>query len=79
MGVRKTILPIIISTLIFATIGLSLDAFANADDSPSQIHAPDRLIVKFNPGVSQATQNSIISGQPSTVLSDLPKNERKNN
>ena len=71
MGVRKTVLPIIISTLIFATLGLSFDAFANTDDLPSQIHAPDRLIVKFNPGVSEEKQNSIFSGQSANVLNHL--------
>jgi len=72
MGVRKTVLPIIISTLIFATLGLSLDAFANTDDLPSQIHAPDRLIVKFNPGVSEEQQTSILSAQSANVLDHLP-------
>lgn len=72
MGVRRTILPIIISTLIFATLGLSLDAFANTDDLPSQIYAPDRLIVKFSNGVSEQNQNSILSSQSATVLDNLP-------
>ena len=73
MRVRKTILPIIISTLIFTTLGLSLDAFAQNpnDQLPSEIHAPDRLIIKFNPGVSGEKQNSIISGQSANVLNDL--------
>jgi len=72
MGVRRTVLPIIISTLIFATLGLSLDAFANTDDLPSEIHAPDRLIVKFNPGVSEKQQTSILSAQSANVLDHLP-------
>jgi len=72
MGVRRTVLPIIISTLIFAPLGLSLDAFANTDDLPSQIHAPDRLIVKFNPGVSEKQQTSILSAQSANVLDHLP-------
>ena len=79
MRVRKTILPIIVSTLIFATLGLTLDAFAQNlnDQLPSEIHAPDRLIIKFNPGVSGEKQNSVISGQQVTVLSDLPKMDIK--
>ncbi len=73
MGGRRTVLPVVVITLIFVTLGLSVEAFAeNLDDQiPSQIYAPDRLIIKFNPGVSHEKQNSIISGQPSTVLSDL--------
>jgi len=79
MRVRKTILPIIISTLIFTILGSSLDAFAQNpnDQLPSEIHAPDRLIVKFNPGVSSEKQNSVISGQQATVLSDLPNMDIK--
>ena len=72
MGVREKALPIIISTLIFATLGLSSNAFANTDDLPSQIHAPDRLIVKFSSGVSEQNQNSILSSQSATVLDHLP-------
>jgi len=34
MGVRKTVLPIIISTLIFATLGLSAEAFAQTPSDP---------------------------------------------
>jgi hypothetical protein len=73
MGGRGKVLPVVVTTLIFVTLGLSVEAFAeNLDDQiPSQIYAPDRLIIKFNPGVSHEKQNSIISGQPSTVLSDL--------
>lgn len=75
MGGRRTVLPVVVVTLIFVMLGLSVDAFAQNPDGqlPSQIYAPDRLIIKFNPGVSQEKQNSIISGQPSTVLSDLSK------
>ncbi len=73
MGVRKTILPIIVSTLILATLGFSFEAFAENpnDQVPSEIHAPDRLIIKFNPGVSGEKQNSIISGQSANILNDL--------
>jgi len=34
MGVRKTVLPIITSTLIFATLGLSTEAFAQTPSDP---------------------------------------------
>ena len=79
MRLRKIVLPIIISTLILTTLGLSVDAFAQnpQEQSPSQIKAPDRLIVKFNPGVSGEKQNSILSGQPATVLDDLPRMNMK--
>jgi len=75
LGVRKIVLPLVVISLIFVTLGLSVDAFAQNPNEqlPAQIQAPDRLIIKFNPGVSQETKNSIISGQPSTVISDLPK------
>lgn len=79
MHLRKTVLPIIISTLILSTLGFTVDAFAqNLNDQPSsQIKAPDRLIIKFNPGVSGEKQNSILSGQPANVLDDLPRMNMK--
>ena len=76
LNIRFTIL-VLVSTLILTSMGITLDSFAQSPNEESQIHATDRLIIKFYPGVSQEIKNSIISGQSSTVLSDLVKMDVK--
>ena len=68
----KYVILFLVSTLIFTSLGFSLDSFAQTpQELPSQIHAPDRLIVKFNPGVPESQQNSILSAQNSEVSDHL--------
>ena len=68
----KYVILFLVSTLIVSSLGFSPDSFAQTPEGlPSQIHAPDRLIVKFNPGVPESQQNSILSAQNSVVLDHL--------
>ena len=63
----KKIIPIVFALILILT-GTSGVQYNSAlaqtpNDLPEQINAPDRLIVKFNPGVSETTTifNFIIS------------------
>ncbi len=61
MGVRRAILPVIISTLIFAALGFSFEAFAENpnDQVPSEPHVADTLIIQFIP-ISEESNGKII-------------------
>ena len=59
--------------ILSGTSGWQLNSsFADTGDLPQQIHAPDRLIVKFNQGVSAETQASILSSNSASLLQHLP-------
>ena len=71
----KNFIPVVFTILILTgTTGIQFNpAFSqNIDDLPQKIHASDRLIVKFNPGVSSNTQENILSSNSASVIDHLP-------
>ena len=70
----KKIIPIVFALILLTgTSGIQNSSFAETEsNSQGIIHAPDRLIVKFNPGVSEENQSSILNSQDANVLDDLP-------
>ena len=71
----KKIIPIIFALILLTgTSGLQNNSsFAQTENNTQEIiHAPDRLIVKFNPGVSEQQQSSILSSQSASVIDHLP-------
>lgn len=70
----KKIIPIVFALILLTgTSGVSYESvFAQTSDyQKPEIYKPDRLIVKFKPGVSAEKQNSILSTQNSSVVHDL--------
>jgi len=70
----KKIIPIVFALILLTgTSGVSYESvFAQTPDNPKpEIFKPDRLIVKFKPGVSAEQQNSILSAQNSSEIDYL--------
>ncbi len=64
---------VLTAIILSGTSGFQLNSsFADTGDLPQEIHAPDRLIVKFNQGVSADAQASILSSNSASVLQHLP-------
>ena len=64
MLIIKSSILFLVSTLILTSFGLPLDSFAQTSENQKpEIYKPDRLIVKFKPGVSAEQKNSILSAQ----------------
>ena len=71
----KKLLPLVFTILILTGIsGVQYNSvFAQTtNDLPEQIHAPDRLMVKFNPGVSESSQSAVLSSHSASVIDHLP-------
>ncbi|MCH7559933.1 MAG: S8 family serine peptidase [Thaumarchaeota archaeon] len=72
----KKITPIVFALILLTgTSGVLYESvFAQTPNNPTpEIYKPDKLIIKFKPGVSAETQNSILSETQNSILSESQK------